>query len=146
MICVGRITSHQHTEQIPYHPRRGAQDDSYPGRCQYGGLQAPETDQLCRSIGGINLSRRQSFRSISLGNFSTDDHAKHDTALQSLAAFLLDWEEIEGLTIEMPDDMNASENCDTGDYFWWGRVLAAPIRSLCARPLGRGAPRSSENL
>lgn len=92
-------------------------------------------EQLLEELATLPLSRRQSFRSISLGSFPTDDHGNHDTAFQRLAAFLLDWKELEAFTIEMPDDINAAEKCDVDDYFWWGRLL--PWLLLAAFPQGR---------
>jgi hypothetical protein len=88
---------------------------------------------LLAELKELSLSRRRSFRSISLGDYSTADQGNHNTYFRCLAAFLIDWEEIEELTIEMPNDLNASENCDTDDYTWWGRLLPQLLLGAFAR-------------
>ncbi|RHZ43026.1 uncharacterized protein CDV56_100170 [Aspergillus thermomutatus] len=90
--------------------------------------------QLLEELEHLPPTVRQSIRSITLGQnlMGFDDGENHLEVALRLAAFLLDWKELETITIAMPDDLSAAGQ-DTGSYDYWSWVLHEPLLRAFAR-------------
>jgi hypothetical protein len=85
-------------------------------------------NKLCAVIGGTQAptTHSVSVNRVSHPQLKLDDRENHLEAALCLASFLLDWRELEIITIGMPDDLSVTGQ-DTSDYDYWSWVLHEPL-------------------